>query len=89
MRHVRIQDVDQSTVIKARAQADFKLFEAKQALGTLEAEAQVNNEFFSRNKEYHATLMQQHRDLQEKKAELERHYREKDAQGDRVDYLNE
>lgn len=58
-------------------------------MGTLEAEAQVNNEFFSRNKEYHQTLLQQYRDLQEKKAELERHYREKDAQADRVEYLNE
>jgi len=55
----------------------------------LEAEAQVNNEFFSRNKEYHQTLLQQCRDLQDKKAELERHEREQGAQGDRVAYLNE
>lgn len=89
MRHVRVQEGDQSSLIKARSQADFKLFEAKQALSTLEAEAQVNDGFFSRNKEYHQTLLTQYRDLQDKRAELERHYREKDAQGERVDYLKE
>lgn len=89
MRHVKITMGDQSALVQAKSNAELKLFEAKQALSTLEAEAEVTNDVFSRKKEYHQTLMQQYHELQDQKIELEKNYREKDSQGDKVDYLNE
>jgi hypothetical protein len=57
MRHQRYQVGDQSGLIKARSQADLKLHEANQELATLKAQDEVNNEVFSKKKEFHNSLL--------------------------------
>ena len=65
MRHDKITEGDPTAIIQAKSKAELRLFEQKQELSTLEAETKFNDDVFTRKKEYHQTLLQQYRELQD------------------------
>jgi len=66
---------------------EIKLIEARQELSTVEADYHTKKSIFTRNKDYHNSLLDQYRGLSEKKITLEKSQRETMAAGSQVDYL--
>lgn len=68
---------------------EIKLIEARQEQSTVEADYHTKKSIFTRNQDYHNSLLDQFRELSEKKMMLEKSQRETMAAGSQVEYLRD
>ena len=65
------------------------MIEAKQELSTVESDYYVKKEYFTRNKQYYQSLLNQNEELSRKKSQLEKNVRETQSAGGEIDYIKD